>query len=44
MVSIVDICIVTRWKELESVCKIADLLAKSKCIKSRTKPPLGTKT
>ncbi|KAH7037198.1 uncharacterized protein B0I36DRAFT_236612 [Microdochium trichocladiopsis] len=25
----VDICIVTRWKELESVCKIADLLAKN---------------
>lgn len=26
---IVDICIVTPWKELEDVCKIADLLAKS---------------
>jgi DNA polymerase sigma len=26
---IVDICITTDWKELESVCKIAGLLAKS---------------
>lgn len=25
---VVDICIVTPWKELEDVCKIADLLAK----------------
>ena len=28
---LVDICITTEWKEMESVCMIADLLAKREC-------------
>lgn len=30
----VDICITTDWKELEGVCMIADLLARSEYIES----------
>lgn len=26
-----DICITTEWKELENVCKLAELLARSRC-------------